>query len=74
MELASPSGMPRRSESFVNSHAPVMNPIAMPRPCGEIAIESPTRKRSRTGQPTDARVSNIAGESIGGLAERGDRC
>ena len=39
-----------------------MKPIAMNRPCGEIAKLSPMRKRSTTGQPMEP---NIAIGAIG---------
>ena len=42
----------------------------MNRPWGEMANESPKRKRSRTGQPICARDCNTASESIGGAFER----
>src|ERR671922_1143417 len=60
-EFAASTGTPRRTASFVNSHDPVMKPIAIPSPCGEIAKEvSPKRNRSITGQPTAAMIPIIA--------------
>ena len=47
---------PRRTPIRPRSHPPIMNPIAMPSPCGETANASPNRNRSRTGHPTDASV------------------
>ncbi len=64
---------PRRTPIRPRSHPPIMNPIAMPRPCGEMANASPNRNRSRTGQPTDASVEkdeSTGSESTGGPHER----
>ena len=45
---------------------PIRKPIAMPRPCGEMAKLSPMRIRSRTGQPMEARSGSTTCESTGG--------
>ena len=53
--------IPRDGASLVRSTAPSRNPMAIPRPCGEIANVSPMRMRSRTGQPIEAIVSASTG-------------
>ena len=67
---------PRRIPIRPRSQPPIMNPTAMPRPCGEMA-KSPNRNRSRTGQPMDASEEkprelrdNTGSESTGGPYER----
>ena len=56
-ELIARSSTPRPAAIRPNSQAPIMNPIAMNRPCGEIANVEPKRNRSRTGHPTLARTA-----------------
>src|SRR6185503_16782852 len=59
---------PRRTPIRPKSQPPIMNPIAIPRPCGEMANASPNRNRSRTGQPIDAseeKEDNTGSESTG---------
>ena len=61
---------PHRGAMRPSSHAPIMNPIAMNSPWGEMANESPMRKRSRTGQPIcgegmQHRAASLSGGSAG---------